>query len=50
MSHDYLHGSHAGLPGWIRVKNILTRGVGAGGLVDSTTVAGLLKKGSGTVV
>jgi len=20
MSHDYLHGSHAGLPGWIRVK------------------------------
>ena len=21
MSHDYLHGSHAGLPGWIRVKN-----------------------------
>ena len=31
-------------------KNILTRGVGAGGLVDSTTVAGLLKKGSGTVV
>ena len=20
MSPDYLHGSHAGLPGWIRVK------------------------------
>ena len=20
MSHDYLHGSHAGLPGWIRVN------------------------------
>ena len=22
MSHDYLHGSHAGLPGWIRVKTL----------------------------
>ena len=22
MSPDYLHGSHAGLPGWIRVKVI----------------------------
>ena len=21
MSHDYLHGSHAGLPSWIRVNN-----------------------------
>ena len=21
MSHDYLHGSHTGLPGWIRVNN-----------------------------
>ena len=23
MSHDYLHGSHAGLPGWIRGKSLL---------------------------
>ena len=22
MSHDYLHGLHAGLPGWIRVKRL----------------------------
>ena len=25
MSHDYLHGSHAGLPGWIRVKILYTK-------------------------
>ena len=25
MSHDYLHGSHAGLPGWIRVNVFIDR-------------------------